>query len=97
MSVVVANTGPCAGATIVQLYARVATAPVVRPVRQLLDFARVELAPGDTAEVRLSAPVTRLAYTGLDGARVAPHGPVTLSVGLASDDIRASSSTGLLG
>jgi beta-glucosidase len=92
MSVEVANTGARIGATVVQLYARVAAAPVVRPVRQLLDFARVELAPGDSAEVWLGAPVTRLAYTGLDGARRSPDGLVTLSVGLASDDIRTSSS-----
>jgi beta-glucosidase len=92
MSVEVANTGARIGATVVQLYARVAAAPVVRPVRQLLDFARVELAPGDSAEVWLGAPVTRLAYTGLDGARRLPDGLVTLSVGLASDDIRTSSS-----
>lgn len=97
MSAVVTNTGPRVGATVVQLYARVDAAPVVRPVRQLLDFKRVQLAPGEAVEVRLSAPVTRLAYTGLDGARRAPDGPVTLSVGLASDDVRASSSTKLPG
>lgn len=97
MSVTVKNTGSRVGATVVQLYARVAAAPVVRPVRQLLDFARVELAAGDSAEVRLSGPVTRLAYTGLDGARQVPDGTVTLSVGLASDDIRASSTTELSG
>lgn len=91
VSTLVTNTGPRAGATVIQLYARVEAAPVVRPVRQLVDFKRVELAPGGSVEVRLSAPVTRLAYTGLDGARVVPDGPVTLSVGLASDDIRASS------
>lgn len=56
MSVTVKNSGSRVGATVVQLYARVAEAPVVRPVRQLLDFARVELEPGDSVEVLLEAP-----------------------------------------
>lgn len=90
LPVVVTNTGQRAGATVVQLYARIEAAPVVRPVRQLLDFARIELEPGDSARVRLAAPVTRLAYTGLDGRRRVPEGLVTLSVGLATDDIRDS-------
>ncbi|MET0886724.1 MAG: glycoside hydrolase family 3 N-terminal domain-containing protein [Mycetocola sp.] len=91
LTVTVTNTGTCAGSTVIQLYGRVTAAPVVRPVRQLLDFRRVELDPGESATLRLSAPVTRLSYTGLDGSRCVPDGTVALSVGLASDDMRISS------
>ncbi|MCX5085680.1 fibronectin type III-like domain-contianing protein [Streptomyces sp. NBC_00401] len=52
----------------VQLYVRDEDASV-RPVRQLLDFARVRLAPGETRPVSFSVPLARLDYTLPDGSR----------------------------
>lgn len=95
IAVTVTNAGRTSGATVVQLYARVSAAPVVRPVRQLLDFVRLELVPGESRTIRLSSPVTRLAYTGIGGGRSVPDGTVVLSVGLASDDVRVESTTEL--
>ena len=88
----VTNTGDVAGETVVQLYGRDEHASIVRPVRQLLQFARVGLAPGESKEVELTAPVTRFAFTGLDGVRKVEPGEVRLQIGLASDDIRAEAS-----
>ncbi|MFD0685959.1 beta-glucosidase family protein [Actinomadura fibrosa] len=85
----VSNTGSVAGSTVVQLYARDEVSRVVRPARQLLDFARVTLEPGASATVELSAPAARLAYTGIDDVRRVEAGDVTLMAGFASDDVRA--------
>jgi len=90
LTVMVRNTGSRAGETVVQLYARDEEASVVRPVRRLVAFERVGLDVGEERTIELSAPVARLAFTGLDGRRVVEAGLVTLSVGLASDDIRAT-------
>ncbi|MEU6917369.1 beta-glucosidase family protein [Streptomyces olindensis] len=86
----VSNIGDHRGTAVVQLYGRDEVATVVRPVRQLLDFARVELAPGSDASVEFTVPLQRLAYTWPDGCRGVEEGDLTLLLGLASDDIRAS-------
>ncbi|MDQ0538360.1 beta-xylosidase [Curtobacterium flaccumfaciens] len=91
LTVTVRNTGSRAGDTVVQLYTRDEEASVVRPVRQLVAFERVGLDVGEAKTITLSAPVARLAFTGLDNRRVVEAGRVTLSVGFASDDIRATS------
>jgi beta-glucosidase len=88
----VGNVGSRPGTAVLQLYARDETASVVRPVRQLLDFARVRLDVAETRVVEMSAPVERLAYTWPDGRRGVEAGEVTVLVGLSSDDIRADAS-----
>lgn len=87
----VTNTGDRAGATVVQLYGRDELASVVRPVRQLLDFQKTTLRESGSAEVEFRVPLTRLEYTLPDGRRGLEPGEITLMLGLASDDIRASS------
>ena len=73
-------SGP-AGAEVVQLYAHDAVASVTRPVAQLLGFARVALAPGDSATVSFAVPTTRLAFTGRDLRRIVEPGRIELFVG----------------
>ena len=97
LRVTVRNTGSRAGDTVVQLYARDEEASVVRPVRQLVAFERVALDVGEEKTIELSAPVARLAFTGLDDRRLIEAGRVTLTVGFASDDIRATSEVEILG
>ncbi|MFJ5304480.1 glycoside hydrolase family 3 N-terminal domain-containing protein [Streptomyces sp. NPDC088350] len=81
----VSNTGAVDGETVVQLYARDEFASVVRPVRQLIAFARVGLAAGESRSVVLEAPVERLHYTMADGRRGIEPGEVTVLAGLGSD------------
>lgn len=50
-TVTVTNTGARAGADVVQVYVRRSTPGVFRPDRTLAGFARVELAPGESATV----------------------------------------------
>ncbi|RZS90024.1 beta-glucosidase [Motilibacter rhizosphaerae] len=77
----VTNTGSRDGADVVQLYAHDRDASVVRPVAQLLAYARVELAAGAAAEVVFSVPTTRLALSDRSMVRVVEPGPVDLWVG----------------
>ncbi|GAA0958159.1 hypothetical protein GCM10009550_46350 [Actinocorallia libanotica] len=86
----VSNTGRRDGETVVQLYARDEYAGVVRPVRQLLQFQRVALAAGESADLVLEAPVERLCHTLPDGRRGLEAGDVTLLAGFSSADIRCT-------
>ncbi|MBL7517282.1 glycoside hydrolase family 3 C-terminal domain-containing protein, partial [Frankia sp. CNm7] len=87
---VVTNTGTVDGETVVQLYARDEAAAVVRPVRQLIGFARLALPAGETTTVTLEAPVERLFYTQADGTRGIEAGDVTVLAGFSSDDVRCA-------
>lgn len=82
------NVGDRRGTAVVQLYARDEEASVVRPVRQLADFARVEVDTGRSEPLRLRLPLERLAYTWPDGRRGVEAGAVTMLLGLSSADIR---------
>jgi beta-glucosidase len=86
----VQNDGVRAGTTVAQLYAHHHGATVVRPVRQLVDFARVPLDAGASTTISFTVPIERLAYTSPDGRRGVEAGTVTLLLGLSSADIRAS-------
>jgi beta-glucosidase len=62
VSVDVTNTGPLTGTEIVQLYIGFPNAAVERPVKLLRDFARIELAPGETKTVELGVEARDLAW-----------------------------------
>ncbi|KTS89329.1 beta-glucosidase [Microbacterium testaceum] len=77
----VTNTGARHGADVVQVYAHRAVASVTRPVAQLIAYARVDLAPGESAEVRFTVPASRLAYSDRALRRVVEPGEVELRLG----------------
>ena len=81
VTVDVGNTGDRPGADVVQLYARDVTAPVTRPLAQLLGYARVELDPGEQARIRFTVPTTRLAFSDRAMTRVVEPGDVEVWVG----------------
>ncbi len=54
--VTVTNTGSVEGDEVVQLYAHDELASVVRPLKQLVAFRRVTLAPGESRDVELEVP-----------------------------------------
>ena len=87
----VMNRGDRDGTAVVQLYARDEMGSVVRPVRQLIDFARVPLACDETQTIEFAVPLARLAYTWPDGRRGVEAGDVTVMLGLSSCDIRDTS------
>jgi beta-glucosidase len=58
----VRNRGDRTGTEVVQLFLRDEVARVARPDRQLVGFARVELAPGESATVGFTVDPSLLAY-----------------------------------
>lgn len=79
-SVTVTNTGDVDGADVVQLYGRDVVASVVRPVVQLLGYARVPLAAGQSRRVTFRVPTTRLALADRRLVRVVEPGDVQVWV-----------------
>lgn len=93
----VRNTGTVPGAEAVQLYAVDPVAQVTRPVRSLLGFAKVDLAPGERATVRFRVHTDRLAFTGLDGRRIVEPGEILLYAGSSSLDTPVRETVRLVG
>jgi beta-glucosidase len=58
----VTNTGTRAGEEVVQLYVAAIGSAVERARKELKAFARIALQPGETRTVRLSVPISQLAY-----------------------------------
>ncbi len=61
------NSGDVAGEEVVQLYLHDRVASRVRPVRELKDFTKVLLAPGESTQVQFRLHRQMLAFTGVDG------------------------------
>lgn len=85
----VQNTGSRAGKEVVQLYVRDLESSVIRPVRELKDFAKVELAPGEAKTVQFLLGKKAFAYYEpkihswhLEGGRFA------VEIGASSRDLR---------
>ena len=91
VSVPVTNTGNVAGAEVVQLYISDPECSVERPAKELKDFKKVYLQPGESRTVEFTVRPSDLAY--FDAAThewVAEPGRFVASIGSASDDIRTS-------
>ena len=73
---------------VVQVYLHDRSASVVRPVQQLVGAARVDLAPGERAQVCFALPADLTSFTGRDLVRIVEPGEVELWVGASSADIR---------
>ena len=73
-----------------QLYAADTATGITLPAQQLIGFARVQLEPGESKTVSFVVPMSLLAYTGISGELVMEPGPVELSAGSSSDDLRSS-------
>jgi beta-xylosidase len=97
MSVTVTNAGKRRGTEVVQLYAADTATGVTLPAQQLIGFARLDLAPDESETVSFEVPISLLAYTGLSGDLVVEPGPVEVSVGSSSSDIRSSATFTITG
>jgi beta-glucosidase len=93
----VRNTSSRAGVAVPQLYVRDLLASVVRPVKELKAFRRVELGPGESARVTFELPTDMLCFTGLEGRRVVEPGEHELQVGASSADVRLRATVSLTG
>ncbi|UZX02110.1 glycosyl hydrolase [Arthrobacter sp. CDRTa11] len=84
VSCIVTNTGARGGAEVVQLYLEDPVAEVVRPVRELIGYARVELAAGASATVEFTVHADRTSFTGLGLERIVAPGLAKLHVATSS-------------
>jgi beta-glucosidase len=82
----VTNTGQRAGTEVVQLYIRQDFTIPTRPVKELKDFARVSLAPGETQTVEMLLTPSKLGHYGSEGRFVLDPGPFKVMVGSSSRD-----------
>lgn len=62
VNVDITNSGAMAGGTVVQLYVGYERSDVMRPVRELKGFGRVELAPGETVTLAFEVEDDELTY-----------------------------------
>ena len=97
VSIEVLNTGEQAGDEVVQLYCRDLVASIARPVRILLGFARLALAPGQARRVTFTVHPSRLAFYDPQMRFVTESGAFTFSIGASSADIRAEKTVTLGG
>jgi len=81
------NVGERGGTEVVQLYLHDPVASVVRPVQRLIGFTRVDLEPGEGAEVRFTVPADLASFTGRSGERVVEPGEIVLGAGRSSADL----------
>ncbi|MGO9107687.1 MAG: beta-glucosidase BglX [Thermoguttaceae bacterium] len=76
----VTNSGPHAGAEVVQLYICQRGTSVARPVRELKGFERIALAPGEARRVKFTLTKNELAFWNLDMKRTVEPGELTVWV-----------------
>ena len=81
------NTGKMKAAEVVQVYFEDPVASVARPVRQLVEFAKVELNPGESTAVSFEIPMTHFAYTAADYTLTLDQGVIELLIGRSSQHI----------
>ena len=91
VSVDVTNTGKRAGKTVVQLYVGDRECEVFRPVRELKDFAKISLEPGETKTVTFTLSKRAFAYWNVKlHDWFVESGAFTVEIGRSSRDIALS-------
>jgi beta-glucosidase len=88
VSVEVTNNGPVKGNEIVQLYVHQKVSSVTRPVKELKDFSRISLEPGETQTVSFNIDRSKLAFWTKDMKYDVEPGVVELMIGSSSTDCR---------
>lgn len=81
ISTTVTNTSNIAGVEVVQLYLRDKVANVVRPVKELKAYRRVELAAGESREVAFLVGPEHLSYFDTNGQPVLEPGTFLAGIG----------------
>lgn len=84
VSVRVTNTGSRAGDEIVQLYIRDLVSSITRPVKELKDFKRISLKPGESQTVEFVITPDKLSFLDLHMNEVVEPGWFDVMVGTSS-------------
>jgi beta-glucosidase len=91
-NVTVTNTGEVSGATVPQLYVSCRDSTVTRVVKELKGFGRIELAPGETADLEIEVRDEDIAYYDPENGWVLEACGYDFQVGLSSADLSLASS-----
>jgi beta-glucosidase len=87
----ITNTGPRAGAEVVQVYVRDVASRLPRPLKELKGFTRVVLEPGRSTEARVELGSSAFEYYDPEAhGWVLEPGEFEILVGVSANDIRAS-------
>ena len=90
-TVTVTNTGSRAGKAVAQLYVRNAESDVIRPIRELKGFRKVELAPGESKDVTFALDKRSFAcWNDVIHDWHVPTGDYAVEVGAHSRDLPLS-------
>ncbi len=86
----VTNTGARPGSDVVQIYRGDRSEVVLRPVRELVGFAKVHLAPGESVELAIEVTGRSFAFYDVpSGSWQVPHGTQILEVARSSVQVVA--------
>ncbi|TQM50497.1 beta-glucosidase [Arcticibacter tournemirensis] len=84
ISIDIKNTGKYAGTEVVQLYVTDVVGSVVRPVKELKDFKRIELNVKELKTVHFHLPVSDLAFWNIDMQKKVEPGKFKMMIGTNS-------------
>lgn len=84
----VSNTGKYQGEEVVQLYLHQLYASVTRPVKELKDFKKISLKPGETKSISFTIDKAKLSFYNRQMLWTTEPGDFELMIGSASNDIR---------
>lgn len=88
VSLTVENTGKLAGDDVVQVYYRHVKSKVEQPKQALCGFVRVSLNAGESKDVTLDIPTSRMRYWDVESkSYIVETGEYEILIGAASDDI----------
>jgi beta-glucosidase len=87
------NTGNVAGAEVVQLYIKDVASSVPRPLKELKNFKKINLSPGEKQEITFEVTNKDLSFFSQKKNRwIAEPGEFELLIGSSSQDIRLNNS-----
>ncbi len=92
-SVIVTNTGNLPGEEVVQLYIQDPVASISRPVKELKNFRKVMLQPGEKKEVSIDVTTDDLKFYNSDLNYVWEPGEFVIYMGTNSRDVKSASIT----
>lgn len=88
VSVDVKNTGSREGKEVVQLYIRDLVGSVTRPVKELKDFTKISLKPGETKHIEFTITPDKLRFYDINMNYVVEPGDFKVFVGTNSVDVK---------
>ena len=87
VTVEITNTGKVRGDEVAQMYIRDEVSSVTRPIKELKDFARVSIEPGETKKVTFTITPAKLQFYNREMKRVVEPGTFQIMVGGNSVDL----------